>query len=98
MPDDERFLSPDSDWASRRGEDRTEMTRRPKHMIAIRKVISSQPIRPAENEAAECVLARLIALAYAYDHPELFVPSVRVEDRRDVDSARQLLRGSDITL
>lgn len=40
--------------------------------IQIRKVASPEPMPAHEWQAAEEMLAKLIARAYAADHPELF--------------------------
>ena len=43
---------------------------RPK--LIIRRMVASEPIAAAELGTAERILARLVALAYAGDHPDLF--------------------------
>jgi hypothetical protein len=43
-----------------------------KREIVYLKRISPEPMSPEEQEAAERILARLVALAYCADHPELF--------------------------
>lgn len=46
--------------------------RSPRQKIVIQKLVSSDPLQAAEQGAADSILARLIALAYASDHPSQF--------------------------
>jgi hypothetical protein len=41
---------------------------------AFHKLVASKPISTSEFEIVERNLARLVALAYASDHPDLFTP------------------------
>jgi hypothetical protein len=43
-----------------------------KSRFKIRKTYSVEPMPLADRQAAERILARLVAKAYAADHPELF--------------------------
>jgi hypothetical protein len=38
----------------------------------VRRMVASEPIAATELGTAERILARLVALAYAGDHPDLF--------------------------
>ena len=49
-------------------------TRSRQRRIAVRTRTASQPMPPAECQAVERLLARLVARAWATDHPELFCP------------------------
>jgi hypothetical protein len=69
----------------------------PKRVISTKQLISTEPIRAAEQHAAECTLARLIALAYAADYPSLFLPPAREEDGQSADSDLADVPGSTIT-
>ena len=40
--------------------------------LAVRKTVVSEPISAPDVDIAERILARLVALAYAGDHPEFF--------------------------
>ena len=44
----------------------------PKRRLRVVKGVAPDPLSPAELEAAEDTLARLVALAYRADHPDLF--------------------------
>jgi hypothetical protein len=46
-----------------------------KSRVEFRDVVAPEPISAPEQETAECILARLAALAYAAEHPERFVPA-----------------------
>lgn len=70
----------------------------PKRKIATKNLISLKPIPPAEQDVAERILARLVALAYAADHPSLFLPpAARVEEGHSANSTRANVPGSTIT-
>ena len=49
-------------------------SQRKRRQLTITCRIAAEPISPGEWEAAERLLAELIARAYAADHPELFGP------------------------
>jgi hypothetical protein len=56
--------------------------------VKYSKTIKKEPLSDAETRGAEDVLARLVASAFAADHPELF-------QRSDiVDSTAEVLRAS----
>jgi len=59
-------------------------TRRKGRFTVIARV-AGEPMRPEEWRATDSLLARLVALAYAADHPELFSPAV-AQSEREPDS------------
>jgi hypothetical protein len=40
--------------------------------LTVRRMVAPEPIASSESETLERILARLVALAYAGDHPDLF--------------------------
>ncbi|MBM3738739.1 MAG: hypothetical protein FJW39_23425 [Acidobacteria bacterium] len=52
-----------------------------KSKCTFRRIVASDPVSPAQLEAAERILARFVALAYAGDHPNLFLSEVDKPER-----------------
>ena len=48
--------------------------RRAGRELSVRRVLSPQPMAAVDLEAAERLLAQLVARAFAADHPALFAP------------------------
>jgi hypothetical protein len=46
-----------------------------KSRVEFRHVVAPETISAPEQQTAECILARLVALAYAAEHPGRFVPA-----------------------
>jgi len=57
------------------------MTKTPKSKrsdkLSVRKMVAPQPIAASEFDLAERILARLVALAFVRDHPELFATGAK---------------------
>ena len=45
--------------------------------LSVRKMVAPQPIAASEFDLAERILARLVALAFVRDHPELFATGAK---------------------
>ena len=45
--------------------------------LDIKRRASDEPMSTCDVQAAEAILARLVARAYAADHPQLFGPKLR---------------------
>jgi hypothetical protein len=45
-----------------------------KSRCTFRRIVAPEPISTSELDAAERLLARFVALAYAGEHPDLFTP------------------------
>lgn len=50
------------------------MADRQRKKLKIRRTVSTEPMSACDMQAAEAILAKLVARAFAADHPELFGP------------------------
>ena len=60
--------------------------------IIVKRGMIAEPIPAEEFEIAEQILARLIAVAYTTDHPQLFGPPVRQKGRATIQDADSVTR------
>jgi hypothetical protein len=72
-------------WA-RQGEALAVADRRRKKLKIVR-TAAAEPMSACDQQAAEAILARLVARAFAADHPELFRPRPKGGEHCEADQA-----------